>query len=342
MENPGTTAEAVPASPTFDELCEAYLREKNNPHAYRRCKHPRSPATHLKQPRAAWGAMPIDAFRKGSPLRVQDQVTLWRESGTSTSTCRKRCAHMRAVFRYAVKTQAIERGQEPVFELPPQAPPRERFVDPVTELGALLAAADDVRTPDHTRTSFYMLLVTGVRRGALLDLKWAHVDFEKRVIRFRETEAPEDRSKKKRVDQPMDDLLFRILTEAKERARSDYVIEFNGKRCRTIYPALKRMFKRAGLPDLRIHDLRRSSATYVYNSIGDLAKAANHIGDTEKMAEAVYVQKDFAKNLEGIRAVSGVLARARGLPPTAVATASDDSPPASAVDRPEPPLLRTA
>ncbi len=315
MENQIEAAEAAATSPTFVELCAAYLKEKNNPHSYRKCKHPKSPASHLKAPLAVWGALPIEVFRKGSRMRVQGQVSAWREGGTSMSTCRKRCAIMRAAFRHCVKVELIERGQEPVFDLPPQSPPRERFVDPVTELGPLLREADDVRTADHTRTAFYLLLVTGVRRGALLDLKWEHVDFDKRVIRFRDTEAPGDRSKKRRVDQPMDDLLHRILSEAKERARSEWVIEYNAKRCRTIYPALKRMFARAGLPDLRIHDLRRSSATYVYNGLeGDLARAANHIGDTEKMAEAVYVQKDVAKNLPGIIAVSAMLTRARHAP----------------------------
>lgn len=239
-------------------------------------------------------------------------VQEWLAAGLALATCRKRITVMRAAFRFAISEEMIERGQEPVFELPPNSPPRERFVDPKAELPKLLRAMDDVRTPAHIRTAALILFITGQRRGALLALRWEHVDFEKRIIRFRDTEAAHERSKKRRVDQPMDDQLYAIMREAKERATCEFVIEWNGKRCKTIYPAMKRLFQRAGMGDLRIHDLRRSSATYVYNELeGDLTRAAAHIGDTEAMAESVYVQKDVAKNLKGIEAVSAVLEQAR-------------------------------
>lgn len=97
-----------------------------------------------------------------------------------------------------------------------------------------------------------------------------------------------------------------------ERATCDSVIEWCGRGCKTVYPGLKRLLRRAGLGDCRIHDLRRSSATFVYHGLGgNLTAAANHIGDSEKMADAVYVQRNAEVNLPGIRAVSAVIANAR-------------------------------
>ena len=300
------------SNPTLNEIFDAYMSEKLNPNAYRKCKHPGTLQVNLKTPRELWGSMAIDDFRIGSKARVKASVQGWLAAGLTLPTCRKRVTIMRAAFRFAISEEMIERGQEPVFELPPNSPPRERFVDPKSELPQLLRAMDDVRTPDHIRTAALVLLITGQRRGALLALKWENVDFDRREIRFRDTEAAHERSKKRRVDQPMDDHLYKIMLAAKERATCEWVIEWQGKHCETIYPAMKRLFKRAGMGDLRIHDLRRSSATYVYNELeGDLTRAANHIGDTEKMAESVYVQKDVAKNLKGIEAVSSVLAQAR-------------------------------
>lgn len=46
------------------------------------------------------------------------------------------------------------------------------------------------------------------------------------------------------------------------------------------------------------------------------AKAAAHIGDTEKMAEQVYVQKTAAQNLAGIDASTATIERARVKPIT--------------------------
>jgi integrase len=320
MQNAHTAAEAASPgekraydnNPKLTEIFDAYMAEKNNALAYRPCKHPGSLLSHIKVVRALWGAMAIEDFRKGSRKRVQDQVTLWRGTELTFATCRKRCTIMRAAFRHAMKTEIIERGQEPYFDLPPNSPPRERVIDPVNELPRLIKEADDVRTPHHTRTAFYLLLLTGVRRGALMALRWRHVDFDARIIRFRDTERAEDRSKKRRTDQPMNDLLYRLLSEAKERATTDAVIEWRGAGCASIFYSLKQLFKRAGCPDLRVHDLRRSSATFVYNGLeGNLSAAARHIADTEKMAEAVYVQKDVTKNLAGIDAISAVINGAR-------------------------------
>lgn len=300
------------SNPTVAAIMDAYLAEKKNPLAYRRCKHPDSPRSHLLAPRTLWGEMAIENFRKGSKGRVKAAVQEWLASGLSISTCRKRVTIMRAAFRFAISEEMIEREQEPVFDLPPAPAPRERFVDPVSELPTLLKAADHPRTKDHTRTALLVLLLTGVRRGALRDLTWDLVDFDKRVIRFRDTEAPDERSKKRRVNQPMDDVLFELLRQAKERATCSYVIEWHGKQVKNAYAGLKRLFERAGMPDLRVHDLRRSSATFVYRGLGgDLSKAANHIGDTEKMAESVYIQKNAEANLPGIKAVSRVLSQAR-------------------------------
>lgn len=327
MQKPHSAAEAahftgtnyVPSSnPPVAEIFDAYMGEKRNALAYRVCKHPGSLHSHIKVVRALWGEMAIEDFRKKSRKRVEDQVAVWRAGGLTFATCRKRCTIMRAAFRHAIRCEMIERVQEPVFDLPPNSPPRERVIDPVKELPRLLKEADDIRTPDHTRTAFYILLITGVRRGALMALRWEHVDFENRIIRFRDTERAEERSKKRRTDQPMNDLLFNLLSAAKERATTDAVIEWRGAGCRSIFYSLKQLFKRAGCPDLRVHDLRRSSATFVYNGLeGDLSAAARHIADSEKMAEAVYVKKDVMKNLAGIDAVSDVLERARAQPTSA-------------------------
>lgn len=308
LEAPNTSEQSDTKNPTVGELFAAYIASRSNPKAYKKCKAPRALRICLAEPTKLWGDWKIEDFRKGSRQRVEDAVQEWLED-LEPATCRKRCTIMRAAFRHAWKYELIDRSQEPFFELPPAAPPRERFVDPKTELLALLNELD--RSPDHLRVGGYLMLITGQRVGAILALTWDLVDFDKCVIRFRDTEKPDERSKKRRVNQPMNDELFRLLTAAKERATCPYVVEWAGKGCKTIYPAFKRALRRAGLGDLRLHDLRRSSATYVYNSLGDMKMAGAHIGDTPQQAEQTYVQKDAAVNLPGIEAVSAVIANAR-------------------------------
>lgn len=313
MQNAETAAEA--ASPLLSELMDAYLADRRNPHAERKCKHPESLACHLKVTRELWGAMTVGEFRVGSKARVKAKCAEWRAAGLSAHTVRKRVSMLKTVFKFAIDEELIERADEPVIKLPPNGAPRERFVDDTNELPALLRAADEIKTPDHIRLLLEILLRTGQRRGCVLDLKWEHVDFERRVIRFRDTEAADDRSKKRRGNKPMDDALYAIMQRAYEARDEDcdHVITWRGKRVKCPYTGMKALYRRAGLSDLRTHDMRRSSATYVNTETnGDLQAAANHINDTVATAKKHYVQEDVRIHAPAMEAVSGVLARARG------------------------------
>lgn len=310
------TAQTAPAGAalTLNALCEAYLADRRNPFAERRCLHPESLRTHLVAVRALWGEMTVEDFGAGSKQRVKAQVAEWRAAGLSPFTVRKRISILRTVFRFAIEEELISRALEPVMKLPPNGAPRERFVDDVHELPRLLAAADAIKTPDHVRLLIEILLRTGQRRGCVLSLRWAHVDFERRVIRFRDTQAAEERSKKRRGDKPMNDDLLALMKRAYEARDEDceYVISWRGKRVVNPYHALRKVYERAGLAGLRTHDLRRSSATYVNTALdGNLQAAANHINDTIATAQKHYVQEQVSIHVPAIEAVSSVMARAR-------------------------------
>lgn len=312
MQNDCLNPPAAPAPLTLDDLCRAYLKDRRNPFAERRCKHPGSLEVHLKATRALWGAMTVSEFALGSKSRVKSVTTEWREAGLSPHTVRKRISILRTVFRFAIEEELIDRAQEPVFKLPAQGAPRERYVDPVKELPALLKAADHPSTPAHIRLCLHLSLRTGQRQGAIRDLRWEHVDFDARVIRFRDTEAPDERSKKRRTDIPMDDGLSGLLALAKEAAETDFVLEWRGKSAGNTYHGMKALYARAGLSALHRHDLRRTAATLAHRGTdGDMRAAANFIGDTEQMAEKHYVQASAETRLRPVAAISDVLSRAR-------------------------------
>lgn len=313
MQNATPAAEAAPQT-TVADLMDAYLADRRNPHSERPCKHPESLACHLKVTRELWGHMTAKEFENGSKQRVKAKVIEWRAEGLSAHTVRKRVSILKTVFRFAVEEELIKRKHEPVIKLPPNGAPRERYIDEARELPLLLKAADEIKTPDHIRLLLEILLRTGQRRGCVLDLKWEHVDFEQRVIRFRDTEAPDQRSKKRRGNKPMDPALFEIMQRAYEARDEDcdYVISWRGKKVRCPYTGMRALYKRAGLENVRTHDMRRSSATYVNTETkGDLQAAANHINDTVQTAAKHYVQHNVAVDMPAIEAVSSVLERAR-------------------------------
>lgn len=304
-------------SPTLNEIFDAYLADRHNPHAERPCQNPQSIDYHLRVTRRLWGPEKLKRFREQSRARVKAQCEAWRAEGKSQYTIRKRVSIMKTAFRFAVQNEIIRRNDEPVIDLPANGHPRERYVDPETELARLLKAADEIRTPAHIRLLIIGLFLTGVRRGAFLALTWDLVDFERGVIRFRDTQTAHQRSKKRRGNKPMEGMLLEEMTRAYESRHEDcpFVIHWRGKRVKNPYHALRRVYERAGLSDLRTHDLRRSSATYVHTETdGDLKAAANHIVDSEATARKHYIFENPSVHRTAMRAVESVLERARSKP----------------------------
>lgn len=309
MENPAPAAEAA-TSPSIASLIDAYINEKYNKFADKVCRSPDTIKQHLKAVRALWGAMTLAEFAKGSKARVKDQVEQWRRDGLAPNTCRARIAKFKTALKFAFDEELVpDDAKMPSFKLPAGGPPRSRVVDPERELPRLLQELESAAP--HTRLATLLLIVTGQRRSAVADLRWEHVDFERRTINFLDTQAPGERTSKRRTNMPMDDFLYALLSEAKRRATCDYVIEWRGRQVKDVYYSVKRVLKRAGLGNVVPHDFRRSSATYVHNELaGDMERAANHIGDTVEMARKVYVQQDVKVRLAGVEAVSGVIAAA--------------------------------
>lgn len=303
----------------INSILDVYVEEKRNVHAERKCKHPKSIAQHLQCIRAEWGHMEMADFAQGSKGRVREVVARWRtERKWCSTTCRKRLSIFKAAINHAIDEELIPRTLEPVIKLPPQGPPRERFIDPVTELPLILAEADRSRTPRHTLLALNLYLRTGLRPSSIRDLTWDLVDFERRVIWFQETEAFEDRTKKRRVNKPMDDDLFELMQREYGNRDEDcpYVVSWRGKQCKTVYHSMKQVFKRAGFPDIQPRDMRRTSATYVYNeNEGDASLTANHIGDTEAITMKHYAKADPQVTLPAVQTISRVMMRARAARP---------------------------
>lgn len=304
-------------NPTVRAICTAYLDVKKDPHAFKKCLVPMSIDYSLRRIVREWGDMPIDTFNKGTTERIEKAYSRWlsekdprTKRPTKSGTIRKGLSLFKAACQFAVKRELITRNQVPIFDLPPTSPPRERVLTQ-EELGRLIQAAKE--SPSHVYVQAIVLPILGCRVGAFRALEWSMVDFENRVIRLRDTQSAEDRArnKKRREDQPMSDFLYEILMDAKLRAKSDFVVEWRGKGCGRTYAGMKALFKRAGLPDLRIHDLRRSSATFIHKATGgDLQKAATHIGDTVEMARKHYVHAEVGLKRDGIDMLSDMVREA--------------------------------
>ncbi len=82
-------------------------------------------------------------------------------------------------------------------------------------------------TRPHVRLAIILLLGTAARVRAILDLTWDRCDFDRGMIHLRD---PDDATPRKgRAVVPMNGMVRAALSEAREGALSNHVIEWAGK-----------------------------------------------------------------------------------------------------------------
>jgi integrase len=117
-------------------------------------------------------------------------------------------------------------------------------------------------------------LLTGLRRGDILKLKWDNIDFETKTLRF--WEEKKDKWRTKPLCSPMIDLLNRIPRREKE-----YIFTGpDGQPVKDVKRAFRTALKKAGVKDFRFHDLRRSSASFLLKMGSPLPVIQKHLGHT--------------------------------------------------------------
>jgi integrase len=183
-------------------------------------------------------------------------------------------------------------------------PRRQRFeVTPLTleQIQKLLAVVEGQRM----EALFKLALATGMRRGELMGLKWQDIDFEKGTLQVRRvlsrvpSKLPgkgyveaEPKTQKSRRTIVIASFALKALKEHRSRQAEEkkkaggYWQEHDYVFCtslgthlnptRDVLDQLKTFLKKAGLPDVRFHDLRHSAATLLL-SLGVHPKVVQEI-----------------------------------------------------------------
>lgn len=168
------------------------------------------------------------------------------------------------------------------IELPPRAPPRDRYLTR-TEYERLLAAAE----APHLRLFIVLALATAGRMGAILDLTWDRVDFERGQIRL----GLGERRRKGRATVPMTDRARAELLEAARARTCEYVIEYGSARVARVSHGLKAAATRAGLPWATAHVLRHTAAVWMAEAGVPMAEIAQVLGhDDDRITQRVYAR----------------------------------------------------
>ena len=181
--------------------------------------------------------------------------------GLAPATCNHHIKLLRYSLNLAIEWGLLETNAAARVAMLHEDNNVEHYLDDV-ELERLL----EVLRSDENRTVCRIalfLLSTGCRLNEVLSARWDDIDVENRVFKIR---AGNTKSKKIRSI-PLNDSALDVLASLDTRGEFEHLFinRRTGKPYVNITKVWHRLRKKAGLPHLRLHDLRHQFASFLVN-----------------------------------------------------------------------------
>jgi integrase len=300
--NPATERRTVRAAMTLAELWDYYLEN----HA-----RPRKKSCH--QDEWLWKKLvePQFSHRKLNEIRrgeIKDfHATLGRNSIYNANRVRSLLLTM-----YNVAADAGYEGENPVARLKPfKEVKRERVftADEVVRLFAALDAESNQTVADAIRFGLW----TGARRGNWLSVRWDEINLKQKVWTIPAKKAKSS----KPIVVPLNEQAVKILKGRVVASEWVFPSRYDGIGHVTSPKSVwKTARTAANLTDARMHDLRRTLATFAVNAGVPLFQVAKLLGhQTTAVTEAVYARsQDEALRAAAEAAGAAIMAATRPAP----------------------------
>jgi integrase len=210
-----------------------------------------------------------------TPAHVQGVLSSMEQAGKSARLRQMVFAVLHAAFGQAVKWGMVLRNVLDAVARPRAPRPTMQVLTP-DQVAILLAAAKG----DRLEALYVLAISTGLRQGELLGLQWEDTDLDRGAVQVRHQLAennghpvlvePKTASARRRVDLPAVAVLALLDHRARMQAEGRSVGEgfvFTDtaggpiRKSNLIRRSFEPLLRRAGLPRIRFHDLRHTSAT---------------------------------------------------------------------------------
>lgn len=211
-----------------------------------------------------FGNLPINEISRSLVASfINEKIAL----GYEPAGINKMLAHLKTSLNKAVEWEIGGLQVSPVrgLKLLRVSPRLDRFLDPA-EAQRLIQAVHQSESP-LLRFIIPCLLFTGARKREAMNAEWRYIDWESRIWTIPETKAGKPRFV------PLSDQAIEVLKATQNflrgtrQANSKWVFPNleTGKPYTSIFYPWDICRKAAGLPDVRIHDLRHSFASALVN-----------------------------------------------------------------------------
>lgn len=199
----------------------------------------------------------------------------------SNASLRRELEHLSAALNYAKKNDVIEKV--PDIWKPSRVRARQRWLTR-SEAAKLLWASRNSEA-EHLSLAILLGLYTGARIGAILNLRWKHIDFHNEVIDFRGSQKSNNKGYAV-VPIPRNLMTFLRIKRDNEFT---YVINLEGKPIKSIKTSLATACRKAELEDVTANVLRHTHASWLKQDGVASAFIASNMGhSTPDMVDRTY------------------------------------------------------
>lgn len=235
--------------------------------------------------------------------QIQTFHTGLLDGGLSPASCDHHVKLIRYALNMAIEWDLLDKNPAAGVPLFNEDNKIERYLNE-EELQRLLGV---LRT-DENRTVCQIalfLLSTGARLNEALTAKWGQIDRGQRVWRI---SAEHSKSKRMR-SVPLNDSALEVLDQLSTEGKfaNLFINQQSGRPYTTIMKVWTRLREKAGLPDLRIHDLRHQFASFLVNSGRSLYEVQQILGHSDPSVTQRYAHLDSRALQEAANSASVML-----------------------------------
>lgn len=217
-----------------------------------------------------WNHTPLHSIKRA-------EIKEWHTglaSAVSGTTANRALELLRAIINRAIDSELVTDYNPAARITRFRLQPRDRFLS-AEELSRFFAALNTLRY-ETTRDALLVSLLTGQRRGNVVAMRWKDLNFTQATWHIPVTKNGTSHCV------PLVPEVMALLRKRKQRAKSPWV--FPSSRSSSAHltkpeAAWRAVVARAGIKDLRIHDLRRTLASYqaiTGSNISVIAWTLNH------------------------------------------------------------------
>lgn len=160
------------------------------------------------------------------------------------------------------------------------------------------------KIPIQLRDIIIIALLTGFRKGNVLNLNWEQIDMQMRFIEI----LKQNNKGKKVIRYPISDALYKKLLEMKPK-KSGYLFvnPDTNMPYKDIRKSFKTCFEQLGITDFHFHDLRRTFGTWLLEEGVDIRTIQYLLGHSEVSTTERYLAFDKSRNLDAVNKLNEII-----------------------------------